>query len=294
MGFPHCKPDRNDSLLGCSWHKLRPSGKKAVFKNLNYPDTSHTFMDIILLGHGSRRGKDTALGLEEIRRRLQLKFDNGCRVRMAGLEFTPPSLEEAVLKLAEEGSKDIVIMPFFLFRGKHLKEEIPQDIDRIQSMTPQVSLRLIDNLGPDSRLMDLVEERLREFLPGSKNAGVILVRRGSRPEYDSGEELLELAKDISRRTGFPVEPAQAQFGYPTIAEAIQSLNMRSPDKIIVMPYLFFPGKVLYDNIIVDVNKARESYPHVEFCITSTLGVDDRLVDIARDKIQNAEFKFEGV
>lgn len=249
-------------------------------------------MDIILLGHGSRRGKDTDIGLEEIRRRLQLKFDNGCRVRMAGLEFTPPSLEEAVLRLAKEGSRDIVIMPFFLFRGKHLKEEIPQDIKRIQSLAPQVSLRLIDNLGLDSRLMDIVEERLREFLLSSQNAGVILVRRGSKPEYDGGEELFKLAKDISRRIGFPVEPAQAQFGHPTIAEAIQSLNKRSPKKIVVMPYLFFSGKVLYDNIIVDVNKARESYPHVEFFITSTLGVDDRLVDIARDKIQNAEFRVQ--
>lgn len=270
-----------------------------------------------MLGHGSRRGRDTDLGLEEIRRRLQVRFNNGQRVRMAGLEFTSPSLEEAVLKLAAEGSKDIQIMPFFLFRGKHLKEEIPQDIKRINSLVPEVSLRLIGNLGLDSRLLDMVEERIKNVFPGihsqsrerrvknsqDKKAGVILVRRGSRPEYDIGEGLFQLAKNISKGLGLPVEPAQAQFGHPTIIEAIQSLTKSfdgalrdagvrqvgqgksSLDVIIVMPYLLFPGKVLYDNVMVDVEKARALYPRTAFYITPTLGVDERLVDIVMDRIQ---------
>lgn len=256
-------------------------------------------MDIILLGHGSRRGKDTDLGLEEIRRRLQLRFNHGQRVCMAGLEFTPPSLEEAVLKLASDGTTYILVMPFFLFQGKHLKEEIPHDIERIKSLVPRVSLRLTDNLGLDSRLLDMVEERIKSVFAGiqtrsdgvgignnqDKRAGVVLVRRGSRPEYDDGEDLFKLAENISQRLALPVEPAQAQFGHPAMAEAIQSLVTRGSKMIIVMPYLLFPGKVLYDNVVVDVNKARAFYPHIDFLITPTLGVDERLVDLAMDRIQ---------
>ncbi len=249
-------------------------------------------MDIILLGHGSRRGKDTDLGLEDVRRRLQLRFNNGRRVRMAGLEFTPPSLEEAVLKLAAEGSNDILIMPFFLFRGRHLKEEIPQDVARINALVPRVSLRLTANLGLDSRLTDMVEERVRSVLPAppGTGSGVVLVRRGSRPEYDSGEELVKLAENVSRRLALPVEPAQAQFGHPTIGEAIQSLVKLNLKEIVVMPYLFFPGKVLYDNVAVETDKARGLYPGIGFSITLTLGVDDRLVDIVVERIENTGYR----
>ena len=261
-------------------------------------------LDIILLGHGSRRGKDTDLGLEEIRRRLQLRFNHGQRVRMAGLEFTPPSLEEAVLKLASDGSTHIHIMPFFLFEGKHLKEEIPDDIERIRSLVPRVSLLLTGNLGLDSRLLDMIEERIKGVFAGiqtrsdeagiennlDKKAGVVLVRRGSRLEYNDGEDLFKLAENISRRLALPVEPAQAQFGRPAMAEAIQSLVTRGSKVIIVMPYLLFPGKVLYDNVVVDVDKARASYPNIDFFITPTLGVDERLVDIAVDRIQSSKFK----
>lgn len=256
-------------------------------------------MDIILLGHGSRRGKDTDLGLEEIRRRLQIRFNNGQKVRMAGLEFTPPSLEEAVLKLAGEGSRDILVMPFFLFCGKHLKEEIPRDIERIMPFVPQVSLRLTGNLGLDSRLLDMVEERIKSAFPeiqsNRKNreaensqdgkTGVILVRRGSRAEFDNGDDLFKLVKDINRELGMPVEPAQAQFGHPTIPAAIQALVARGLKTIIVMPYLLFPGKVLYDNVMVEVAKARVLHPGVDFSVTPTLGVDERLVDIVVDRIR---------
>lgn len=261
-------------------------------------------MDIILLGHGSRRGRDTDLGLEEIRRRLQLRFNKGQRVRMAGLEFTPPSLEEAVLKLASDGSTHILVIPFFLFQGKHLKEEIPHAIERIRALVPWVSLRLAGNLGLDFRLLDMVEERVKSVFAGiqtwsdeggiennqDKKAGIILVRRGSRPEYDNGEDLFKLAEIISQRLALPVEPAQAQFGYPEIAEAIQSLVTRGSKIIIVMPYLLFPGKVLYDNVVVDVDKARAFYPRIDFFITPTLGVDERLVNIAVDRIQNSKVK----
>lgn len=246
-----------------------------------------------MLGHGSRRGKDTDLGLEEIRHRLQRRFDNGQKVRMAGLEFTPPSLEEAVLGLAREGSENVLIMPLFLFWGKHLKEEVPRDLERIKSLAPQVSLMLSRSLGLDPRLVDMVEERIKSALPkirvgknnGKKSAGAVLVRRGSRPEYDNGEELFKLAEAVSERLDLPVEPAQAQFGQPAISEAIRSLLKPGIDTVIVMPYLLFPGKVLYDNIMVEVDHAAALYPRTTFLLTPTLGVDDRLVDIAVDRIR---------
>ena len=81
--------------------------------------------DLILLGHGSRRGTATDEGLREATRRLQ-SLAPQLRVRMAAWEFTEPSLDEVVGGLAAEGSRRIVVVPYFLFDGKHIKEEIPE------------------------------------------------------------------------------------------------------------------------------------------------------------------------
>lgn len=246
-------------------------------------------MDIIVLGHGSRRGNETDIGLQEVVRRLQYRFNNGTRVRLAGFEFTRPALKEAIVGLAEEGARSIVIFPFFLFEGKHIKIEIPEQLGDLKFLVPGVQLLYAHPLGVDPRLMQIVFEKV-QVAAGSeekKSRGIVLVVRGSQPRYDPGENLCRLAAGLEDiyRGKVPVNPAQAQFGLPTIENAISSIIKREVEEIIVVPYLLFPGKVLYDNIIPAVDRAREMYPHVSFVLTPTLGVDDRMIDITLDRLR---------
>lgn len=249
-------------------------------------------MDIVLLGHGSRRGKDTDIGLQEVVHRLQKRFNHGSKVRMAGFEYTQPTLKEAVLGLAEEGARAIVVLPFFLFEGKHITLEIPEQLVQLQSIIPDVPLLYARPLGVDSRLIQIVVERVGEAVNfgmalKAKSIGIVLVVRGSRPLFDSGEHLHRLVAGIADiyHGQVRVEPAQAQFGFPTIEAAIASLAERKAGVVVMVPYLLFPGKVLYDNIIPAINRARETYPNVQFILTQTLGVDDRMIDIALDRLR---------
>lgn len=248
-------------------------------------------MDIVLLGHGSRRGKATELGLREVVRRLQNRLNGHCRVRMAGFEFTPPTLEEAVLALAQDGASSIAVMPFFLFDGKHVTVEIPQELERLRHLLPGISLMYARTLGVDPRLVQMIVERAETALAPargkSKSRGIILVKRGSQPQYDCGESLHQLASQVARAYGVPVEPAQAQFGPPSIEAAAASLARLGVEAIAVVPYLLFPGKVLYDNIQPRCIGAGQAHPHIQFLLTETLGVDDRLIDIAVDRLREA-------
>jgi sirohydrochlorin ferrochelatase len=240
--------------------------------------------DIILLGHGSRRGIDTDEGLKDAAGRLQQRVGPGVRVRMAGFEFTRPSIPEAIEMLVAEGSRRMVLVPFFLFDGKHITVEIPEELEKIRAQYPDVDLTYARTLGADIRLVEIVAERVEETGLGD---GVILVNRGSRLEYDPGDRLRELARLIENRLGARVAPAQAEYESPTILEAADSLVQAGLNRIAVVPYIFFPGKVLNVNIIPAVEEARNRFPAAHFAVARTLGVDDRLIDLALQRAHEA-------
>lgn len=243
-----------------------------------------TLPDIILLGHGSRRGIDTDEGLKDAAGRLQERVAPDVRVRMAGFEFTRPSIPETIDMLVAEGSRRMVIVPFFLFDGKHITVEIPEELDKIRARYPDVDLTYAKTLGVDMRLAEIVEERVQETGPCD---GVVLVNRGSRLEYDPGDRLRELAGLTEARLGAKVAPAQAEYESPTILEAAESLVRAGLKRIAVVPYIFFPGKVLNVNIIPAAEEARTRFPGVEFAVARTLGVDDRLIDLALERVLEA-------
>jgi len=203
---------------------------------------------------------------------------------MAGFEFTRPGIPEAVDGLVEEGSRRMVIVPFFLFDGKHITVEIPEELERVRQRHPGVELLYARTLGVDSRLVDLVVERVHAAGPYD---GVVLVNRGSRLQYDPGDRLRELASLIEDRVTAPVAPAQAEYESPTILEAVEMLAGRGLKQVVVVPYIFFPGKVLKVNILPAVEEARRRFPGVELSVAQTLGVDDRLIDLALERALEA-------
>ena len=245
-----------------------------------------------MLGHGSRRGKDTDIGLQEVVYRLHKRLNNGSKIKLAGFEFTQPTLKDAVLGLAGEVSRSIVVLPFFLFEGKHIKIEIPEQLEQLQSLIPDIPLIYTRPLGVDSRLIQIVTERVNGIVNfgtelKAKSKGIVLVVRGSRPLYDSGENLHRLVAGIEDiyHGQVCVEPAQAQFGFPTIEAAIALMAKGQIEVVVVVPYLLFPGKVLNDNIQPAIERAKTTHSHIQFLLTDTLGVDDRMIDIAMDRLR---------
>lgn len=118
---------------------------------------------IVLLGHGSRVPEAGEL-LGVIAARLGKRYD--CPVLAASLQFNSPSLAQACRRLAADGARRIVVAPYFLFMGNHLQEDIPTELRLLQAELPGVELVLTDSLGPDERLVDVMQDRVDAFLPG--------------------------------------------------------------------------------------------------------------------------------
>jgi sirohydrochlorin cobaltochelatase len=259
---------------------------------------------IVVLGHGSQRGRATDEGIREVARRLQARFPEGPPVRPAFFEFLSPTLIESSRSAVESGATAIFVLPYFLFDGKEIQRDIPREIDRVRDALPGTTLSQLPNLGVDFRLARLVAARARAALLGTSQylpaqglvrrgadgrLGVVLVNRGSRSQWDSGKRLEALGKLVRSEVGGDtiVVTAQAENSERTIEAAARELADSGAGRIVVAPYLHFPGKVLAKNVIPALERSRDAYPAIQFCLAWTLCVDDTIVDILHDRVREA-------
>ncbi|MDO9573567.1 MAG: CbiX/SirB N-terminal domain-containing protein, partial [Candidatus Contubernalis sp.] len=79
---------------------------------------------IILLAHGSRKN-----GANEVMEHLleMVREDFGInKVTCAFLQFSNPTLQEALKEQVEAGVQEVTVVPVFLFNGIHINEDIPK------------------------------------------------------------------------------------------------------------------------------------------------------------------------
>ena len=86
--------------------------------------------------------------------------------------------------------------------------------------------------------------------------------------------------------GYAVDVAQSHYGDPTMESASACLvEERGVSALVCVPYLFFPGMILRRNVLGGMTAAQEKYPHIPMHVAPPLGVDDRLVAVAADRIR---------
>ena len=115
---------------------------------------------IIVLGHGSKAPQ----ALETLKKYGEMvKAKSGYEiVEIASLQFNKPDLPEALDHVISLGAKKVVIVPFFLYNGIHMQEDIPAVIAGETEKNPDVEIILANHLGADHRLVDIVIERIEE------------------------------------------------------------------------------------------------------------------------------------
>ena len=278
---------------------------------------------VILLCHGSQRGtsstecscaweieghfkQDTPLwcrncpstpqGLRDAVSLLadELGKDNA-EVVLSCLEFIEPHPDEAVRILTNQGFKKLVIMPYLLGHGKHATLELDEILEDLKNQTPSADIFLSDGFGSDERLASLVIDRIQSLeashicAPSESNpTGVLIVKAGTKTQYDDCSWMVELGEIVENKLGtsYAVSVAQSHYGAPTMDAAASTLiDKRNVGSIMCVPYLFFPGLILQRNVIGGLAKLRTQYPDLPITVTPPLGVDNRLVSVAADRIR---------
>jgi sirohydrochlorin cobaltochelatase len=102
---------------------------------------------LILLAHGSRT-PETLEEMKDLASRTEaLVAGRGYRVLGAFLSLTPPDLPQAVSRAAALGAREIRILPLFLFSGKHVLGDIPDQVEALRKSHPDLLLELRDPIG---------------------------------------------------------------------------------------------------------------------------------------------------
>ena len=176
-------------------------------------------------------------------------------------------------------------------------------LDDIAAAAPGVSVHLADGLGADRRIADLVRDRIAALpkdaarpVAANRPVGILLVKAGTQTRYDDCLWLQELGQwveqdlnDNDSASHYAVAVAQSHYGDPTMDDAAACLlHDRSAASIICVPYLFFPGLILQRNVLGTMRRLQETYPAVPMWVAPPLGVDDRLVAVAGDRVRAAQ------
>lgn len=114
---------------------------------------------ILIIAHGSRekQTEETFMRVVEMAR----KKVNQPLVT-AYMEFSPKSIEAGLDELVSKGAKSIKVVPYFLFSGVHIREDIPNEINEYLKKHNGITIKMGNTLGVDERLADLLADRILE------------------------------------------------------------------------------------------------------------------------------------
>ncbi|MFI3207522.1 MAG: CbiX/SirB N-terminal domain-containing protein [Eubacteriales bacterium] len=117
---------------------------------------------IIILAHGSREKstEETLIQVVEMMKKSVSDYD----VEYGFMEFSEHTIERGLDNLLAKGITDIAAIPYFLFEGIHIREDIPEELAHYQEQHPEVTIHLGKTLGADERLAAVLLDRVKAAL----------------------------------------------------------------------------------------------------------------------------------
>lgn len=117
---------------------------------------------ILMMAHGSRiaEANDTAYKVAEMVRE-QTGFEI---VEVSFRELHEPNIQSGIDTCVLKGAERILLMPYFLFMGAHVKHDLPEEIAEAQKRYPELIMAMGSHLGVHRKLAEIEAERIGESL----------------------------------------------------------------------------------------------------------------------------------
>ena len=117
---------------------------------------------LLLIAHGSREAEANA-DLQHVAAELR-RSDDYPTVVASFLELAEPEIDEGAARCVAEGADRVVLLPYFLSAGVHVRRDLAEARERLTKRFPRVEFRLAEPLGRHPALAQVVMERAREAL----------------------------------------------------------------------------------------------------------------------------------
>ena len=192
-------------------------------------------------------------------------------IELAALELSSISLSNRLTDFAQlvfqQGIEQIKVVPLFLAPGTHVVEDIPSEIAlAIKQLNFQVSIKLSTYLGKYSGMIPLLKRKFSQ-LPASSR---IIVAHGSR---------LSATNDYYQDLAVKLDAKIAYWSTaPKFIQAIELKIASGSQKIAILPYFLFPGKITAA-IAREVAILSCKYPQVELILGQPVGATADLAEL---------------
>ncbi len=120
---------------------------------------------MLIVAHGGRRKESN----DEVRRLADRIGENAGpsfdKVTSAFLEISSPQLDSAIADLVDEGITEIMLFPYFLASGSHVKNDIPSIIEEQKNQYPNVSFSVLPHFGALQGISTLILNHIYKLAP---------------------------------------------------------------------------------------------------------------------------------
>lgn len=115
---------------------------------------------LLIIGHGSKSPEAAKVFnnmVDLVRQKNRFDFVEG-----AHMSLSQPGIDESVASLARRNVKKIIIMPYFLYEGMHLKHDIPKIMSALEERYSEIEFIIAKPIGFDPILADIIIKRAYE------------------------------------------------------------------------------------------------------------------------------------
>ena len=243
---------------------------------------------ILLCGHGTRRKSGTK-SFQKLVSLLKERYSD-YEVDYGFLEFNHPLYEAAVGRLYEKGVREIYALPVILFAGSHAKNDIPYEMNAIQSNYKDLTIKMGTHLGVNTHLLELskkriLEEEAKHSQLDRKKTCLVVVGRGTT-DPDANSDVHKLACMLGEGMGFGFTTvAYSGTAYPNVLEGLSLVDKLPFERTIVIPFFFFTG-VLLERIYSQVEGFNETSAK-EYVYTKAFGSDEYVLKAFDERLEEA-------
>lgn len=113
---------------------------------------------ILVIGHGSR-AKGTKEIFDNMVEALDKKLEDST-VEGCFMELSSPLIPETIDRMYQKGVRNITVLPYFLFPGIHILEDIPEILKEKKEKYGDIEISMANPIGYDDKLVEILKDRV--------------------------------------------------------------------------------------------------------------------------------------
>ncbi|MDB5775529.1 MAG: hypothetical protein JWP38_1662 [Herbaspirillum sp.] len=254
---------------------------------------------IVVAGHGSRDPdsvREFEALVELVRESAKQSATPRQPVSHGYLEFSSPTIAEAVEQNIAAGSTRIAVVPGVLLAARHAKNDMPAELLAMARLHPDIDLHFGAPLDLHPKLLQLAQQRIVEAeatapaAPTVRRADtcLVLVGRGTT-DPDANGDMAKLARMLEEGMGFGAAVVcYSGVAAPLVADGLRMAARLGYARLMVLPFFLFDG-VLVKRIHAAADALREREPQLQVMTAGYLGphplVAEVMIERAREAIE---------